>query len=178
MRTKEVIGDDLLIHSKPLKTGYHVNLTESSFLSITPVVENPDPDADPSEAYLDRTTIEQQLFGRYYFFPDWGFFRIAAHTSGLPADYFSPQKRMMVPPEKVTPFLKEYRDVLRADPSVFIDNSLLDHEIVENYERVTVDHKEFSERRGRAGNKLRFRLIPNVFPRDFRGETKQQTLSR
>ena len=142
---KTVIGDDLLIHSKPLKTGYQVNLSESSFLSITPVVENPDPDADPSEAYLDRTTIEQQLFGRYYYFPDWGFFRIASHTSGLPADYFSPQKRMMVPPEKVTPFLKEYRDVLSADPTVVIDSSLLDHEIVENYERVTVDHKEFSD---------------------------------
>ncbi len=67
-------------YSCALKTGYQINLTESSFLNITPVVENPDPDADPAEAFLDRTTLEQQLFGRYYFFPDWGFLRIGANT--------------------------------------------------------------------------------------------------
>ncbi len=144
-RNKDVIGNDLLIHSSPLKTGYHLDLTESSFLNITPVVENPDPDAEPPEAYLDRTTLEQQLFGRYYFFPDWGFFQIAANGGGLPADYFSPQKRIAIPPEKVTQFLKEYRDVLRSDPAVHIDSSLLEHEVVENYELATVDHKEVSD---------------------------------
>ena len=103
---KEIIGDDLLIHPRPLKTGYRIDLTESADLCITPVVENPDPDRAPEDEYLDRTTLENQLFGTYYFFPDWGFFRLAFNPSGLPAEYFSAQKRTIVPTEKITGFLE------------------------------------------------------------------------
>lgn len=140
---KGVIGSDLLIHQRPLHTGYRVELTESSSLAITPVVENPDPDAAPQDAYLDRTELEQDLFGSYYFFPDWGFFRIAVNAGSLPGEYFSPQKRTEVPAEKSTWFLKEYEELLRSESSILLDQSLLNGEIVETYERVIVDHAEF-----------------------------------
>ena len=103
---KRAIGSDLLIHPKPLNTGYRIDRTASSSLCITPVVENPDPDADVKDVYLDRTELEQHFFGAYYFFPDWGFFRIAANASGLPAEYFSPQKKIVIPAEQITSFLE------------------------------------------------------------------------
>ncbi len=147
---KGVIGKDLLIHSRPLSTGYRIDLTESSSLLVTPVVENPDPDADPEDRYLDRTELEQNLFGSYYFFPEWGFFRISVNMGGLPAEHFSAQKRTEIPPEKTTTFLKEYGELLRQEPYIFIDTSLLDGQTVETYDRVTVDHTDF----GSEGVKL------------------------
>jgi len=142
---KDVIGDDLLIHQKPLKTGYQVDLTERSSLSITPVVENPDVEADPSEAYLDRTVLEHQLFGPYYFFPDWGFLRIAVNPGGLPVEHFSPQKRTIVAAEDITRFFDEYGDLLRKEPGIFIDESLFRRETVETYAKATIEHKDYSD---------------------------------
>ncbi|HTY22702.1 MAG TPA: DEAD/DEAH box helicase [Desulfomonilaceae bacterium] len=141
---KGVIGTDLFIHARALKTGYRVDLTESSGLKIVPVVENPDPDASPDAAYLDRTELDQQFFGTYYFFPDWGFFRIATTTGGLPPDHFTPQKSTVIPPDKITLFIEEYGDVLRSDSSILMDPTLLERKTVETYQRVTVDHKEVS----------------------------------
>ena len=142
---KDVIGDDLLIYPKPLQTGYRVELTESSSLGITPVVENPDADADPSEAYLERTVLEHQLFGSYYFFPDWGFFKIAVNPGGLPAEYFSPQKRTTVEAEDITGFFEAYGNLLKEDPAVFIDESLFRRETVEAYAKATIEHKDYSD---------------------------------
>lgn len=139
-----IIGNDLLIHERPLNTAYRIDLTELSSLCVTPIVENPDPDASPSEAYLDRTQLEQQLFGTYYFFPDWGFFRIAVNVAGLPAEYFSAQKEIIIPAEKIASFLTEHGELLRNEPGIFIDETLLDGKTIEEYERVTLDHKEFS----------------------------------
>ncbi|MBI5570053.1 MAG: DEAD/DEAH box helicase [Desulfomonile tiedjei] len=142
---KDAIGGDLLIHKRSLKTGYRIDLTESSALCIVPVVENPNPDADSNEEYLDRTALEEQLFGTYYFFPDWGFFRMAVNVGGLPAEYFVPQKHVIIPPGKITAFLDEYGEVLRSDPTVFMDKALLHRTTLEKYQRVTIDHKDFSE---------------------------------
>jgi len=141
---KGVVGTDLLINSRQLNTGYRLEITDSSALSITPVVENPDPDADPELAYLDRTELEQQLFGSYYYFPAWGFFRISVNVGGLPAEYFSPQKRILVPADQITSFLQEVGDLLRNEPGIFVDEGLLDRQTIETYEQVTVDHTEFS----------------------------------
>jgi superfamily II DNA or RNA helicase len=137
----DVIGGDLLIHPTPLKTGYRIERTVSSALSITPVVENPDPDADEEESYLDRTELEQQLFTPYYFFPDWGFLKIAVNVGGLPAEYFSPQRKILVPAEKITEFLTECGDALRSEPGIFMDPSLLNRRTVESYQQVLVNHK-------------------------------------
>ena len=142
---KRVIGTDLLINARQLNTGYRLDITDSSALSITPVVENPDPDAEPSLAYLDRTELEHQLFGAYYYFPDWGFFRIAVNVGGLPAEYFSPQKRILVPAEQITSFLQEFGELLRNEPGIFVDEGLLARQTIDTYERVTVDHTEFSQ---------------------------------
>jgi len=144
---KDGIGADLPIHPTPLKTGYGIDRMASSSLCITPIIENPDPDSDPEYAYLDRTKLEQQLFGTYYFFPDWGFFRIEAHASGLPAEYFSPQKKVIVPAEQITTFLEECGDALRTEPGIFMDPGLLNRKTIEQYERVIVDHK-FSDDEG------------------------------
>lgn len=138
---REAIGNDLPIHPQTLKTGYRIDRMASSSLCITPIIENPDPDADPNDAYLDRTKLEQQLFGTYYFFPDWGFFRIEAHGSGLPAEYFSAQKKVVVPAEKITAFLGECGDALRNEPGIFMDPGLLNRKTIEQYERVAVDAK-------------------------------------
>jgi len=136
-----IIGHDLLINAGPLKTGYRIDLQEDSSLQITPIVENPDPDAEPLEKYLKRPDLEHQLFGSYYFFPDWGFFRIAVQgTGGLPAEYFSPQKIITVPPDQITSFLEQHGDLLRNEPAILVDNSLLERETVEKYQAVTVDH--------------------------------------
>ncbi len=140
-----VIGSDLLIYKRSLKTGYRIDLTESSALSITPIVENPDPEAEPDHAYLDRTQLDHLLFGTYYFFPDWGFFRIAVNTGSLPAEYFSPQKTVIVPAAKITAFLEECGEQLKSEDGVFMDESLVNRETVDAYERVTVDHKDFCE---------------------------------
>ena len=141
---KDVIGNDLLIHQAPLNTGYRIELTDSSSLSITPVVENPDLEAEGDEAYLDRTELENQLFGSYYFFPDWGFFRIAVNSNGLPNEYFSPQKRIEIPPEQITAFFKEHGDRLKEDPGILIDEGLLSRRTVDDYQAVVVHHVDFS----------------------------------
>jgi len=141
-----VIGDDLLIHPTPLKTGYRMDLTESSSLGITPVLENPDPDADQEHAYLDRTALEKQLFGAYYFFPDWGFLKIAVNTGGLPPEYFSVQKKTIVPPEKITAFLEEYGELLREEPGIFVDESLFKRQTVEKYEKIMARHTAVTDR--------------------------------
>ncbi|MFC1835032.1 DEAD/DEAH box helicase [Thermodesulfobacteriota bacterium] len=142
---KEVIGHDLFIHPQPLNTGYRVAVTDSSSLCITPVVENPDLSASSQDRFLDRTEIESQLFGSYYFFPDWGFFRIASTGGGLPSEHFSTQKKTFVPPEEITTFLEEYGDVLRQEPGIQIDDDLLHRRTVKGYKKATVTHKEFSD---------------------------------
>ncbi len=141
---KGEIGTDLLIHPHMLKTGYRIEMTESSALHVTPVVENPDPDAEPGQKYLDRTELEQQLFGPYYFFPDWGFFQIAVNPTNLPAEYFSAQKRTVIPADKINAFLQEHGEVLKTESSIFMDGDLIDHETLETYQQVLVDHKDFS----------------------------------
>ena len=140
-----VIGSDLLIHKRSLQTGYRIDLTESSALAITPIVENPDPDAEPDQAYLDRTELDHRLFGKYYYFPDWGFFRIAVNAGGLPAEYFSPQKTVTVPAANITAFLEECGDQLKTENGVFMDESLVNRETIDKYQKVTVDHKDFSD---------------------------------
>jgi len=142
---KGIVGNDLLINSKPVNTGYRIDLTETSSPCITPVVENPDPEADRTSRYLDRTELEHQLFGSYYFFPEWGFFRIAVSMGGLPAEYFSPQKKIIVPPHKITTFLEENGDILRNEPGILVDTALLERKTIENYQRVTVHHEELSK---------------------------------
>lgn len=140
-----IIGSDLLINPKALNPGYRIDLTESSALCITPVVENPDPEAEPCKAYLDRTKLEHQLFGSYYFFPEWGFFRIASGMAGLPPEYFSQQKYVEVPPDKITSFLEENGDLLRNQPGIFVDEALLERKTVESYQKVTVHHAELGD---------------------------------
>ena len=140
---RRVIGNDLLIHPKPLKTAYRIDLTPSSSLCITPIVENPDPDCEPQDAYLDRTPLDHHLFGSYYFFPEWGFLKIAVNMGGLPAEYFSPQSKTEIPAEKITAFLEEYGNVLREEPSVFVEACVLNRETLDTYQRATVDHVDF-----------------------------------
>ncbi|MFH1114518.1 MAG: DEAD/DEAH box helicase [Pseudomonadota bacterium] len=142
---KGAIGRDLLIHSRQLETGFTVELDESSSLCITPVVENPDPDADSSRAFLDRTRLEQQLFGSYYLFPDHGFFRIAVNSGGLPAEYFSPQKKILIPAREITSFLEQHGDLLRNEPRVFVDESVLNSETIDSFDQITLDHKALDE---------------------------------
>ncbi|MEW6352375.1 MAG: DEAD/DEAH box helicase [Thermodesulfobacteriota bacterium] len=141
----DAIGSDLLIYPQPLKTGYHVALTECSDLRITPVVENPDPDAEPALAFLDRSSLDDRFFGSYYYFPDWGFFRITANVAGgLPPEYFSPQKNTLIPAEHVAPFLAEHAEALGGDGSVFMDEGLMHLRQLEQYTTAVVQHKEFS----------------------------------
>jgi SNF2 family DNA or RNA helicase len=144
---KGIIGNDLLINPKPLHTGYRIDLTETTSLCVTPVVENPDPDADQADQFLDRTKLEHQLYGTYYYYPEWGFFRIAVNIGGLPTEYFSPQKTMLVPADKITSFLEETGELLKNEPGIFIDETLLKRKTVEKYQRVTVDHNEFNHER-------------------------------
>lgn len=139
---KGVIGEDLPIETRALKTGYRIDLQEDSSLSITPVVENPDPDSHPDERYLCRTDLEHQLYGSYYYFPEWGFFRIEVpSTSGLPTEYFSPQKIINVSPDQITPFFEQHGDLLRNEPGILVDEQLLQRKTVENYHKVTAVHK-------------------------------------
>jgi SNF2 family DNA or RNA helicase len=142
---RDAIGRDLLINKRSLKTGYKIAMMESSDLEIIPVVENPDPDATPPEDYLDRTGLEENLYGKYYFFPDWGFFRISVSSSGLPPAYFSPQKTTIVPAKDINGFLEEYGETLAEEPAVFMDPELLSRETIDTYTGAKVVHKEFSQ---------------------------------
>ncbi len=140
-----IIGHDLLIHPVPLKTGYRITLTESSSLAITPVVENPDVEAPSEDSYLDRTAINAQLFGSYYYFPDWGFFRIDASGTGLPSEYFSPQKQTVVDAEQITEFLQQYGAVIENDPDILVDDAILSRRIHDTYASAEINHKAFSD---------------------------------
>jgi len=139
---KRVTGQDLPLNTRSLKTGYRIDLQEDSSLCITPIVENPDPDAQPDEQYLCRSDLEHQLYGSYYSFPHWGFFRIEVPgTSGLPSEYFSPQKIIHVAPDQITPFLEQHGDLLRNEPGILVDEELLQRKTIECYHTVTALHK-------------------------------------
>lgn len=140
---KGIIGADLFINPEPLSTGYKLEVTESSALLIRPIVQNPDDEASEQDRFLDRSIIEKQLFGTYYFFPDFGFFRINVSLSNLPSEYFSPQKKVVVPPEKISSFLKDHIETLLNEPSIIIDKALLNREIVNGCDRVVVNHSSF-----------------------------------
>jgi superfamily II DNA or RNA helicase len=143
---KGVIGEELPLQTRSLKTGYRIDLEEDSSLCITPIVENPDPNAEADEQYLCRIDLEHQLYGSYYYFPQWGFFRIEVPgTSGLPAEYFSPQKIIRVPPDQITAFLEQHGDLLRNEPGILVDDALLQRKTVENYRVVTADHKSVTQ---------------------------------
>lgn len=138
---KNIIGGDLLIHKRTLATGYRVTLADTSELVIDPIVENPDSDAHAAERYLLRTELEKLLFGPYYYFPEWGFFRIAVHSSGLPPEYFSPQKQTVIPADRVTAFLDEYAEMLQSEPGILMDESLVSRETIEMYDRMILEHR-------------------------------------
>ncbi len=157
---KNVIGSDVFINPEPLKTGYKIELAESSALVITPIVENPEHAEEGAESYLDRTELESQQYGSYYFFPDQGFYRITVNISGLPAEYFSPQKKTVVPPEDITGFLAEHGEALRAEPYVFMDSALLNRETVERYEKAVISHEQFDSEGLRLDIQYRFWSIP------------------
>jgi SNF2 family DNA or RNA helicase len=113
-------------------------------LRITPIVENPDPDASPEEKFLDRTLLEHALYGSYYYFADLGFFRISPLPGGLPPEYFSPQKTGAVPAEKITEFLDEFGPAIKEDPSIIAEESLFKRETIETYRKAVVDHRDLS----------------------------------
>ncbi len=142
---KGMIGSDLLINPKPLETGYMLEVTDSSSLLIRPVVLNPDEEAEEDQKFIDRSTLDKQLFGAYYFFPDYGFFRIHVSLTNLPGEYFSAQKRVVVAPEEISTFLKENLEALRNEPSVIIDRTLLERETLDKCERVIINHKPSSD---------------------------------
>lgn len=137
------INNDLFIHPVPLKTGHRVELTDSSALRITPVVENPDPAGEPK--FLDRTELEDRLYGGYYYFPDWGFFHIETSPGRLPADLFAANRSVTVEPENITEFINEFGHIMREEPNIFIEDNLLQRRTVEAYEKARIDHKEFSD---------------------------------
>ncbi len=144
---KGVIKGDLPLSSQPLRTGYKIDLQEDSSLRIAPIVENPDPEALPDERYLCRVDLEHQLYGSYYYFPEWGFFRIEVpNTVGLPAEYFSPQKIVQVSPDRITEFLEQHGDLLRNEPGILVDQGLLERKTVESYHTVTAVHQAVSPR--------------------------------
>ncbi len=142
---KGALGSDLLINPSALETGYKIDLTNLSSLCITPVVQNPDPEFFTGGDYLDRTQLENQLYGPYYFFSDFGFFRIHVNSGGLPPEYFSPQRKTVVPPQKITAFLMECANLIRDDPTIFIDENILHRKTVEKYEKVIISHVEFND---------------------------------
>ncbi len=137
------IGSDIYINPMPLKTGYSIGLSETSALGITPIVENPDAEDAGQPPYLDRTEMEHQLYGSYYYFSNSGFHRISVNISGLPAEYFSPQKTTIVPPEDITHFISEFGEMLKAEPYIFLDEAILDRQTIEHYEKAVIDHKGF-----------------------------------
>ncbi len=130
-----MIGGDLFINREPLKTGFRIELADDSDLVIVPVVENPDQDAPMEDHFLDRTKLERQLFGAYYLFPDMGFFKISACPPALPQEYFSPQKKNVIPSSQITDFLNTCGATLKAEPSIIVDESLLNRETVNLYEK-------------------------------------------
>lgn len=140
----EAIGSCLPIRDRTLKTSYRIDLDETSALRITPIVENPDPDAEPEEEYLDRTLVEHALYGSYYYFSELGFFRIAPVPGGLPQERFSPQKVCTVPAEKITEFLDEFGPAIQEDPSIIADESLFKRQTVETYRKALVDHRDLN----------------------------------
>lgn len=142
---QDAIGSDLFIHPKPLKTGHQISVADSSALTITPVVENPDPEGAAKRPYLDRTKLDDQLFAPYYFFPEWGFLKIEVSPAGLPAEYFSSRRVMTVPPEEITQFIEQHGDTIRNDPDVFVDESVLQRRTLEGYKEATISHTDFSE---------------------------------
>jgi superfamily II DNA or RNA helicase len=139
-----VIGAYLPIRKRALKTSYRIDLDETSSLRITPIVENPDPDATQEERWLDRTQLEQALYGSYYYFPDLGFFKIAPAPGGLPPEYFAPQKTITVPADKITDFLDEFGPAIREETSVIADESLFTRQTVETYQKAVVNYRELS----------------------------------
>jgi len=141
---KGVIGNDLFINPQPLQTGYKIALTDSSELVVVPVVENPDEDAPLEERYLDRTELEHQLFGAYYLFPDLGFYKISSAPPGLPQEYFSPQKKITIQSERIGDFLNSCGAVLRSEPAIIVDESLLNRETLTSYEALAVNHEAVS----------------------------------
>ncbi len=146
--SKDVLGTDIYIHPIALKTGYRVEYQNDSSLLITPVIENPDPDGADDLPYIDRTELESQLYGSYYFFPDWGFHKIDVNATGLPPEHFSPQKKTKISAEEITSFLMEYSDLLRTEPGIFIDEELLNRETIDSYDSVSVQIKDEGEKIG------------------------------
>ncbi len=141
---KDVIGSDLFINPQPLQTGYKIELNDSSDLEVIPVVENPDEDTSLEDRYLDRTELEHQLFGTYYLFPNLGFYKISSAPSGLPTDYFSPQKKITILSEKIGDFLNLCGTVLRSEPAIIVDESLLNRETLTSYDTLAVNHQTVS----------------------------------
>ncbi len=141
---KDVIGSDLFINPQPLQTGYKIELNDSSDLEVIPVVENPDEDTSLEDRYLDRTELEHQLFGTYYLFPNLGFYKISSAPSGLPTDYFSPQKKITISSEKIGDFLNLCGTVLRSEPAIIVDESLLNRETLTSYDTLAVNHQTVS----------------------------------
>ncbi len=141
---KRVIGNDLLINSQPLQTGYKIEVTDSSELVVIPVVENPDEDVPLEGKFLDRTELEHQLFGTYYLFPDLGFYKISSAPSGLPQEYFSPQKKIVIQSDSIMDFLNSCGAALRSEPAIIVDESLLNRETLTSYEALAVNHEALS----------------------------------
>ncbi|MCL5125670.1 MAG: DEAD/DEAH box helicase [Deltaproteobacteria bacterium] len=142
---KGVIGNDLLINPRPLQTGYKIELKDSSELAVIPVVENPNEDVELEEQFLDRTELERQLFGSYYLFPDLGFYKISSAPPGLPQEYFSPQKRIIIEPENIGNFLNSCGTVLRSEPAIIVDECLLNRETLTRYNTLAVKHEAISD---------------------------------
>ncbi len=141
---KGVIGNDLYINSESLKTGYRIEVADSSELMVIPVVENPEEDSSTEQPFLDRTELERQLFGTFYLFPELGFYRISAAPTGLPHEYFSPQKKITIPSDRITDFLQAYGEILRSEPAIIVDESLLNRETLASYEAMAVNHESLS----------------------------------
>ena len=98
----------------------------------------------PRHILIERSW-NSSFLARTDYFPEWGFLKIAVNPGGLPAEYFSPQKRIIVPAEQITVFLEEYGEVLRREPSVFVDEGLFTCQTLEKYEKATVEHKDLSD---------------------------------
>lgn len=153
---RDQIGHDLLINKRSLKTGYRVEIGASSDLEITPVVQNPDPDEEGENEWLDRTLLDSNLYGKYYYFPDWGFFKIHVSSSGLPPAFFSPQKKTIVPAEDIDGFIAEHGPELAEAPGVFIDPVILNKETIRSYSKAKVDHRALDSERVKLKVEYRF----------------------
>ena len=98
----------------------------------------------PSNHSWTETELERQLFGAFYLFPELGFYRISAAPTGLPHEYFSPQKKITIAPDRITDFLQAYGEILRSEPAIIVDESLLDRETLASYEAMAVNHESLS----------------------------------